>query len=125
MFFLFWGFLVWLSASAIFRLTGQFFFILNSPVLLIVSYILVIPLIIVLTLPIYRWKKLNSNQQLKAAILIALPGMLLDTIVLIFFPVIFTNLKPETDRIFGSWLLWAYSLILLSGFSYKRRNLNK
>ena len=86
MFFLFWGLLVWLSASAIFRLTGQFFFILNSPVLLIVSYILVIPLIIVLTLPIYRWKKLNSNQQLKAAILIALPGMLLDTIVLIFFP---------------------------------------
>ncbi|GGB54079.1 DUF5367 domain-containing protein [Fictibacillus barbaricus] len=121
MFFLFWGFLVWLSASAIFRLTGQFFFILTSPVLLIVSYILVIPLIIVLTLPIYRWKKLNSNQQLKAAIFIALPGMLLDTIVLIFFSDIFTNLKPETDRIFGSWLLWAYSLILLSGFFYKKK----
>lgn len=122
MFFLFWGFLVWLGASAIFRLTGQFFFILNSPVLLIVSYILVIPLIIVLTLPIYRWKKLNSNQQLKAAIFIALPGMLLDTIALIFFSDIFTNLKPETDRIFGSWLLWAYSLILLSGFIYKKKS---
>ena len=122
MFFLFWGFLVWLGASAIFRLTGQFFFILNSPVLLIVSYILVIPLIIVLTLPIYRWKKLNSNQQLKAAIFIALPGMLLDTIALIFFSDIFTNLKPETDRIFGSWLLWAYSLILLSGFFFKKKS---
>lgn len=116
MFFLFWGFLIWLGASIIFRLTGQFFFTSDSPVLLIVSYILVIPLILVLTLPIYRWKKIDSYQQLKAAIFIALPGMLLDTFVLIFFSDIFVNLKPETDRLFGSWLLWAYSMILLSGF---------
>ncbi|MFC7686628.1 DUF5367 domain-containing protein [Ureibacillus sp. GCM10028918] len=116
MFFLFWGFLVWLGASAIFRLTGQFFFTPDNPVLLIVSYILVVPLILVLTLPIYRWKNVNAYQQLKAAIFIALPGMLLDTIALIFFSNIFVNLEPETDRIFGSWLLWAYSLILLSGF---------
>ena len=116
MFFLFWGFLVWLGASVMFRFTGQFFFTPDSPALLIVSYILVVPLILVLTLPIYRWKNVNAYQQLKAAIFIALPGMLLDTIALIFFSDIFVNLKPETDRIFGSWLLWAYSLILLSGF---------
>lgn len=116
MFFLFWGFIVWLGATTIFRLTGQFFFTPDNPVLLIVTYILVIPLIVVLTFPIYLWKNVDAPQQLKAAIFIALPGMLLDTIALIFYSEIFVNLKPETDRIFGSWLLCAYSLILFSGF---------
>ncbi|NCU17433.1 DUF5367 family protein [Pallidibacillus pasinlerensis] len=69
-----------------------------------------------LTIPIYRWKRVNALQQVKAAILIALPELLIDSIVLIFFSTIFVNIEPAMDRIFGSWLLWAYSLILFSGF---------
>lgn len=116
MFFLFYGFLVWLGATIIFRSIGQFFFTLDQPFFLIATYLLVVPLIFVVTYPIYRWKRVNALQQVKAAILIALPGLLIDSIVLVFFSTIFVNLEPAMDRIFGSWLLWAYSLILLSGF---------
>lgn len=55
---------------------------------------------------------------------IALPGMLIDTIVLTVFPRVFTNLPVESDRYFGSWLLWAYSLILITGLPLKKRERN-
>ncbi|KAB2495520.1 DUF5367 domain-containing protein [Priestia endophytica] len=121
MFFLTWGFLVWLGATALFRFLGHFFFSLETPVLLVASYILVIPFILILTLPIYRYKQLDSYNRLKAAILIALPGMLLDVVSLIYFSDIFINLDSRMDRIFGSWLLLAYSFILLSGFTIEKQ----
>jgi hypothetical protein len=121
MFFLTWGFLVWLGATALFRFLGHFFFSLENPVLLVAAYILVIPFILILTLPIYRYKNLDSYNRLKAAILIALPGMLLDVVSLLYFSHIFINLDRKMDGIFGSWLLLAYSFILLSGFPIGRK----
>ncbi|MED4082642.1 DUF5367 domain-containing protein [Halalkalibacterium halodurans] len=116
MFFLLWGVLVWLGATGVFKLAGHFFFSPENPTLMILSYLLVIPLILVLTLPLYKWKQLNDHEKLKAAIFIALPGMLLDVIVLLNFQEIFTNLSPDADQYFASWLLWAYSLIIVTGF---------
>ncbi|MDD1502618.1 DUF5367 domain-containing protein [Lysinibacillus sp. CNPSo 3705] len=116
-FFLLWGFLVWLGASLIFRVLGQVFFIPDNTLLMVSSYILVIPLILVLTFPIYKFKKIQKNsERMKAAVCIALPGMLIDAIVLIYFDQVFVNLSVDTDRFFASWLMWAYSLILLTGF---------
>lgn len=123
-FFLLWGFVVWLSASALFRFAGHYFFVLERPVLMITSYILVIPLILVLTIPVFSYKKVsNKARRLQAAIFIALPGMLIDAVVIVFFDKIFTNLPAELDRYFASWLLWAYALIVMTGFtssSYSR-----
>lgn len=117
-FFLLWGFMVWLSASALFRFAGHYFFVLERPMLMIASYILVIPLIWVLTIPLFSYKKISDRtKRFQAAICIALPGMLIDAVVLLFFDNIFTNLSTELDRYFASWLLWAYSLILLTGFA--------
>ncbi|WP_257350759.1 DUF5367 domain-containing protein [Pseudalkalibacillus decolorationis] len=124
MFFLLWGFLIWLGASAIFRFAGHFFFLPENQLMMLASYILVIPLILVLTLPIYRYKRIEGHERLKVAVLIALPGMLIDAIVLIYFLDLFVNLDPETDRYFGSWLLWTYSLIIFTGL-FQERNTYK
>lgn len=121
-FFLLWGFLVWLGASFIFRFLGQVFFIPDNAILIVSSYIFVVPLILVLTFPIYKLKKIQENEdRIKAAVFIALPGMLIDSIVLIYFDQVFTNLSVETDRFFASWLMWAYALILFTGF-YNKKN---
>ncbi|HHQ8911890.1 DUF5367 domain-containing protein [Bacillus anthracis] len=114
-FFLFWGFLVWLGASLIFRFLGQIFFITDSLGWMAASYILVVPLILVLTLPIYKIKNITGSERLKAAIYIALPGMLIDSIVLVYFDNVFINLSADTDRYFASWLMWAYALIIITG----------
>ena len=116
-FFFLWGFLVWLGASLIFRFLGQVFFIPDNTLLIVLSFIFVVPLILVLTFPIYKLKKIQENEdRIKAAVFIALPGMLIDSVVLIYFDQVFVNLSVETDRFFASWLMWAYSLILFTGF---------
>ncbi|KOP80360.1 hypothetical protein AMS59_02915 [Lysinibacillus sp. FJAT-14745] len=124
-FFLCWGFGIWLVASAVFRLMGHYFFTLEEPFLMIAAYILTIPLIWVVTIPIYILKKIKDTERLLAAICIALPGMLIDAVVLLVFDNIFPNLSPDLARYFASWLLWAYSLILITGFtkvSFVRKN---
>lgn len=121
-FFLLWGFLVWLGASLVFRFLGQVFFIPDNTLLIVSSYIFVVPLILVLTFPIYKLKKIQENEdRIKAAVFIALPGMLIDSVVLIYFDQVFVNLSVETDRFFASWLMWAYSLILFTGFYNKKK----
>lgn len=124
MYFLIWGFLVWLGATFIFRFVGHFFFTPDSTLLLLLSYMFVVPLIFLLTYPLYNFKGLTKDERLKAAMFIALPGMLIDAIVLTVFPRVFTNLPVESDRYFGSWLLWAYSLILITGLPLKKRERN-
>lgn len=115
-FFLCWGFGIWLAASAVFRLVGHYFFTLEHPFLMISAYILTIPLIWVATIPIYSLKKIKGTERFLASICIALPGMLIDAVVLLIFDKAFPNLSADVDRYFASWLLWAYSLILLTGF---------
>ncbi|MFE3577535.1 DUF5367 domain-containing protein [Lysinibacillus sp. NPDC059133] len=115
-FFLCWGFAIWLVASAVFRLMGNYFFILEEPLFMIAAYILAIPLVWIATIPIYSLKKIKGTERLQAAICIALPGMLIDAVVLLVFDNVFPNLSADLDRYFASWLLWAYSLILITGF---------
>lgn len=109
-FFLLWGFLVWLGASFIFRFFRQIFF--DSVGWMVVSYSFVVPFILLVTLPLYRMKKVTGSERIKAAICIALPEMLIDSIVLIYFDNIFVDLPAHTDRFFASRLMWAYAFIL-------------
>ncbi len=85
------------------------------------SYTLVVPLIFILTLPLYKFKKVYGKERLKAAIYIALPGMLIDALILAYFDQVFINLSADTDRFFASWLMWAYSIIVATGFIEKRQ----
>jgi len=92
---------------------------------MIAAFIIAIPLILIATIPIYSLKKIKGTDRLLAAICIVLPGMLIDAVVLLVFDNIFPNLSADVDRYFASWLLWAYSLILITGAtkaSFVRKN---
>ncbi|MBM7837823.1 RsiW-degrading membrane proteinase PrsW (M82 family) [Alkalihalobacillus xiaoxiensis] len=121
MFFLIWGFLVWLGATAIFRFSGHLFFSNENLFTLGASYLLVIPLVLAITLPLYYFKNVTGEKRLKAAVFIALPGMILDVLVLLYFSQIFVNLSAEMDQYFASWLLLAYSTILITGIFSKQK----
>lgn len=63
--------------------------------------------------------KLNKLQATHAAVIMVLPGMILDTFCIQFFSSVFPNL-PTTDGItFSSWLMWAYSIVLIFGLLKK------
>lgn len=77
-----WGFLLWMSATILFRLFGQIFLIPGQVFLVLSIFILAIPLIIIATYPYYYFRKIPETERLKAAVQIALPGMLLDILKL-------------------------------------------
>lgn len=117
-----WGFLLWMSATILFRLFGQTFLIPGQVFLVLSIFILAIPLIIIATYPYYYFREIPETERLKAAVQIALPGMLLDILSIIYFAKVFPNLTNDSLPLFASWLLWAYSLILITGLSIKNNN---
>src|SRR5215813_4348396 len=53
--------------------------------------------------------------RLEAALLVVLPGILLDTASVLWFPAVFPNLPPSAGMPFAALLLWAYGIALLAG----------
>ena len=53
--------------------------------------------------------------RLEAAILVVLPGILLDTASVLWFSSVFPNLPPSAAMPFAALLLWAYGIALLAG----------
>ncbi|MDM5226019.1 DUF5367 family protein [Cytobacillus sp. NJ13] len=79
-------------------------------------------MIAIATYPYYYVRKISGSERIIAAVQIALPGMIMDILSIIYFAKVFPNLTNDSLPIFASWLLWAYSLILLTGFSSRIRN---
>lgn len=111
---LFIGFLVWLLATLAFRLAGQFFFLTESPIILSILYVVVIPSMIFLALFTFKKFHLSGFEKTAAGILLVLPGMLIDTFAIQFFEAIFPNIPATRAASFGSWLMWAYSIVLVT-----------
>ncbi len=114
LFFSVWGFCVWLVATLVFRLAGQFFFYPENTLLLVSLFGVTVPAIAGVMYPAYHWKKLSSSQRPLAAICAALPALVLDVFSVLWFPSLFPNLPVTASTAFAAWLLWGYFLILVT-----------
>ncbi|MHC6199425.1 DUF5367 domain-containing protein [Elizabethkingia miricola] len=108
------GFLIWLLATIAFRVAGQFFFITDSAVVLSILYIIVVPVLGMVTVFTCRKFRLAGLENVAAGVLLVLPGMLIDTFVIQFFGNIFPNMPASNAATFGSWLMWAYTIVLIT-----------
>lgn len=108
------GFLIWLLATLAFRFAGQFFFITESPVILIALYVAVIPALATISILTFKKFKLSGLENVVAGVLLVLPGMIIDTFVIQFFEETFPNMPSSRVAAFGSWLMWAYAVVLLT-----------
>jgi hypothetical protein len=108
------GFLIWFLATLAFRLAGQFFFITESPAILTVLYLVVIPSLAFISAITFKRFKLSGLENVVAGVLMVLPGMIIDTYVIQFFKDVFPNMPSDRAATFGSWLMWAYSIVLLT-----------
>lgn len=122
------GFLIWLLATLAFRLAGQFFFITDSAAILTSLYLAVIPALIMISVLTFKKFKLSGLENIVAGVLLVLPGMVLDTFVIQFFEQIYPNMPSSQAATFGSWLMWAYSVVLLTSIFIglrQNKNLNR
>ena len=108
------GFIIWLLATIAFRVAGQYFFITDSPVVLSILYIVVVPVLGLVTVLTCRKFRLTGLENVVAGVLLVLPGMLIDTFVIQFFGAVFPNMPASNAATFGSWLMWAYTIVLVT-----------
>lgn len=108
------GFLIWFLATIAFRAAGQFFFITDSPVILSILYVIVVPTLSFTTVLTCRKFRLKGPENVVAGVLLVLPGMLIDTFVIQFFGDVFPNMPTNRAATFGSWLMWAYTIVLIT-----------
>lgn len=114
------GFLVCLSATVLFRLAGQYFFIADNALVMAVLYIILIPALGFISTSVFNKFKLDNLESIKSAAIMVLPGMLLDTVCIQFFEKVFPNLPETYSKTFASWLMFAYSIVLIFGLLRKK-----
>ncbi|MBW4443105.1 MAG: DUF5367 domain-containing protein [Plectolyngbya sp. WJT66-NPBG17] len=110
------GFLGWLIATIAFRFIGQY---LLDPtnIALSIGLFLATPIaMFVVITGVYFWQQVKAIERPKAALLIALPGMILDAGSVLSFSSVFPNIDPNANTLFAALMLWGYSSILATGF---------
>ena len=113
------GFLVWLFVSIMFRLFGQYFFITDNPYVMLGLYILLITAMAIIANWVFKRFSLNKLESIKSAVFMVITGMILDTVCIHFFEFLFPNMDEKDGRYFGSWLMFAYSIVLIIGLLRK------
>lgn len=111
----FWiGLAVWLAATLAIRLAGGRLFGTGQPARLALLFgvtALVVALLIVALV-----KDLPTPAAgLRAAALVVLPGLLLDTGSVLWFHSVFPSLPDSAGMPFAALLLWCYGIALLAG----------
>lgn len=115
------GFLVWLSATVLFRVAGHHFFMVDNTLIMVVLYILLIPALGLISTSVFNKFKLDNLESVKSAAAMVLPGMLLDTLCVQFFEKIFPNMPEIYSKTFASWLMFAYAIVLIFGLLRKKQ----
>ena len=107
------GLAVWLAATLALRMVGQFVLRAGDPAHVAVVFGVTAMVIVVFLSRLVR--SLPTREAgLRAAVLIVLPGLLLDTGSVLWFRAVFPNLPDSAGMLFASLLLWAYGLALLA-----------
>jgi len=109
------GFLIWLVGTLAFRFFGHTLFPLDEPAVIAALYVLIAPVVYFLALWVFKRYSLSPSERLKCAILLVLPGMCCDVLCVKYHAFVFPTMSVDQAIILGSWVLWAYSVVLLAG----------
>jgi hypothetical protein len=108
------GLAVWLFATLAIRFGGGGIFP-TSPGLRFAILLVLTALVIGAAISLLVRQIPTRDRALRAAVLVVLPGILLDTGSVLWFPAVFPNLPAGAGMPFAALLLWAYGIALLAG----------
>ena len=115
------GFGVWLLATLALRAAGQHFFLHDNLLVVGALWLLGGASMVGLATLLFLRAGLQPTQRFEAAVLLVLPGMLLDAVVTQDFAGFFPNMSEAAAGSFGAWLLLCYASVLLAAFLPMRR----
>lgn len=112
---------VWLVATVVLWIGGSVLLDPGAPLIVFGVFVVVVPAMILLTFAAFIWREIRPAARPAAAILLVLPGMLLDVVMVSFFGTFFPNLEQGSVRYFAGLLLLAYGTVLLVGLFSRSR----
>lgn len=111
-----WGLTVWAAVAISMRLVGHVLLTPANPTLLVLFFASVVPLMAMVTYPIYRWLEIPPVARPLAAAYMSIPGLLLDGALVLSAEVTLPAMDPPALVNFGAVLLFGYAIVLLTGF---------
>lgn len=111
-----WGLFVWFVVATSIRLGGHVLLSPSNPVLVAGFFLSVVPLMAMVTYPVYRWFDISHEKRGSAAALLSLPGLFLDVLLVLFAGTAFPLMGQGAVVNFGAILLFGYAVVLLTGF---------
>lgn len=111
-----WGLTVWLAVSLLIWAGGTVLLDPANPLVLGAFVVSVVPLMALVTYPIYWRLEVGYGMRARAAAMMSLPGLFLDAVLVGFAPVLLPALAPDLVVHFGAILLYGYAIVLLTGF---------
>ncbi|KAB1194181.1 hypothetical protein GJR96_12355 [Haloferax sp. MBLA0076] len=110
------GLAIALVAGLVFRIVGQLVLDPANPLVVAAVFVLTVPSMWVLAVAIFRWRGLSGVEKREAAVLLVVPGMLVDAFSTALFSVVYPNMSLAAAGLFGGLLLLAYATVLVAGF---------
>lgn len=116
-----WGLGVWAAVTVFIRLTGHILLDPTNPLVVAGFFALVVPLMALVTYPIYHLFHVERIARPTAAVIMSIPGMFLDVGLVLNANQIFPAMSPAMVVNFGAILLFGYAVVLLTGFYPPRK----
>jgi len=111
------GLLLWLIATLVFRLIGQYLLSPEHPFVVVTVFVAAFPLMYALMNWLLQTQRLEGPERVLGTTAILAPGLLLDGLVSIpFFATVFPNMSSGVAYLFGALMCTAYSSGLLFSF---------
>ena len=110
-----WGLFVWLVVLLAVRRVGHVLLDPANPLLVAGFFAATVPLMALVTYPVYRVLGIPRGDRPVAAIVLSLPGMALDVGVVLGAGVALPAMETASVVTFGAILLFGYAVVLLTG----------
>ena len=115
LYFIFFGFAIWATATLIFQVAGSYFFE-GSMLFYWLNVVTTGALYATVALGIMKWRGIKQTDWLQCAVCIAMPGMLGEIPILADFSRLMSNMQPETAGRYAAFLFGGYVSLVGSAF---------
>lgn len=111
-----WGLVVWFLVAVTIRLAGPFLLEPGNDPLFMAFFVAVVPLMALVTFPVYRWLAIPSPLRGSAAAAMSVPGLFLDVLLVHYAETVFPAMSTDAVVNFAVVLLFGYAVVLVTGF---------
>ena len=110
-----YGLFIWLEATLIIRWAGDLIFIPESTIWTIGGFIMTAVIVYGIGWFFFTTFQTSPAARAAATVLICAVGLIADAFVFVWIDAVLPYMTDAQERLFASWVAWAYGLGLLSG----------